>query len=312
MKTFRSIDGGFRMTVLTALLSFAPPTAPVALAADATRTFEVRGEVRRLVPEGKVLVIKHEEIPGYMDAMTMPFQVKDAAEMAGIGVGDKLLFRMTVTEDDGWIDQIRILEKGRGQEAAPEIPGIRLVREVEPLKPGDRMPAYTFTNELHRAVSLGQFKGQVVALTFIYTRCPYPTFCPRQCRQFAEASALLRQKLPGPEKRWHLLSLSFDPGYDTPVVLQEYARRYDYDPSHWSFLTGAMIDIDAITEQFGVIFARDGEGWSHNVRTVVIDPAGIIRKIYVGNEWTAEELVAAMMQAVEGTKVPEAEPPANP
>ncbi|MCP5517896.1 MAG: SCO family protein [Verrucomicrobiales bacterium] len=278
-------------------------TGPVFLPAaepSGTRTFEVKGEVRRLVPEGNVLVIKHEEIPGYMDAMTMPFQVKNPAEMAGIGIGDKLVFRMTVTEDDGWIDRIRVLERGGAEDPKPDIPGIRLVRDVDPLKVGDRMPSYPFTNELHQAVSLDRFKGQVVALTFIYTRCPYPTFCPRQCRQFAEALTLLKQRLPGPERRWHLLSLSFDPAYDTPSVLQEYARRYDYNPAHWNFLTGAMIDIDAITEQFGVIFARDGEGWSHNVRTVVIDAAGMIRKIYVGNEWTAEELVEAMVQAAAG------------
>ncbi len=272
------------------------------------RAFEVKGVVRRLVPEGNVLVIKHEVIPGYMDAMTMPLQVKDSAEMEGVGVGDRIAFRMIVTEDDGWIDRIRVLEKGQPEEEKPVIPGIRLVREVEVLEEGDPMPAYTFTNELGRAVSLEQFKGRTVALTFIYTRCPFPTFCPRQCRQFAEASELLAKELPGPPKRWQLLSLSFDPGYDTPSVLQAYARRFQYNPAQWSFLTGAMIDIDAITEQFGMIFARDGEGWSHNVRTVVIDPAGIIHKIYIGNDWTTDDLVGEMLNAARGSEQSELDP----
>lgn len=285
---------------LTALfVALITPAFPM-LAADpptpaGTRTFQVKGEIRRVVSEGNVLVIKHEVIPGYMAAMTMPFQVKNSDEMNGLGVGDRVAFRMTVTEDDGWIDRIRVIEKERPEDVKPVIPSIRIVRDVEELKVGELMPDYTFTNELHQATTLKQYRGQVVALTFIYTRCPYPTFCPRQGRQFAAASELLKEKLPGPEKRWHLLSLSFDPGYDTPSVLQQYARTFRYDPAHWNFLTGAMIDIDAITEQFGMMFARDGEGFSHNLRTVVIDPTGHIRKIFLGNEWTAEDLVTEMV-----------------
>ncbi|MCP5522023.1 MAG: SCO family protein [Verrucomicrobiales bacterium] len=274
------------------ILGADPPGTP------ATRTFQVKGEIRRLVPEGNVLVIKHEEIPGYMAAMTMPLEVRPPEGMKGLGVGDQIEFRMNVTEDDGWIDHIRVLEKGRPEDVKPVIPSIRIVRDVDELKVGDLMPDYPFTNELHRATSLKRYRGQVVALTFIYTRCPYPTFCPRQGRQFAAACELLQEKLPGPEKRWHLLSLSFDPENDTPSVLQQYARTFNYDPAHWNFLTGAMIDIDAITEQFGVIFARDGEGFSHNVRTVVINPTGHIRKIFVGNEWTTEELVAEMLKCL--------------
>lgn len=263
------------------------------------RTFEVRGEVRRVIPEGQTVVVKHEEIPGYMAAMTMPFQVKDPGQLEGLEPGDRIAFRMIVTEEDGWIDRIRILQKGQPEEPKPVIPSIRIVREVEPLEVGDLLPDYTFTNELGRVVRFKQYRGQVVALTFIYTRCPYPTFCPRQGREFARASEQLAERLPDPPKRWHLFSLSFDPGYDTPSVLQRYARSFHYDPAHWSFLTGAIMDIDAITEQFGVIFARDGEGFSHNVRTVVVDPEGRIRKIFVGNRWTAEELVQEMLKAWE-------------
>lgn len=281
--------------ILPVLMAHPAETSPAA----GTRTFQVKGEIRRLVPSGQVLVIKHEEIPGYMEAMTMPFQVKEAGEMKDLGVGDKVSFRMTVTEDDGWIDHIRVLEKGRTEDVKPVIPSVRIVRDVEELKVGDLMPDYPFTNELRRATSFKQFRGQALALTFIYTRCPYPTFCPRQGRQFAAASELLKEKLPGPEKRWHLLSLSFDPAHDTPAVLQQYARTFQYDPAWWNFLTGAMIDIDAITEQFGMLFARDGEGFSHNVRTVVIDPEGRIRKIHVGNDWTTEELVAEMVKAAD-------------
>ncbi len=257
--------------------------------------FQVKGVIREL-PGGDSVRIRHEAIPGYMAAMTMPFTVKDPAELAGLQEGDTVAFRMTVTPDDGWIDQIQVLERGQPEDAKPRIEGVRITRLVEELKVGDPLPNYQFTNELRRPVNLADFRGQALGLTFIYTRCPYPTFCPRQSQQFADACARLKA-LPDAPDNWHLLSLSFDPAYDTPSVLRAYGQRYGYDPQRWNFLTGAMIDIDAITEQFGTFFARDGEGWSHNVRTVVIDAAGKVQRIFVGNEWTTDEFVAEMERA---------------
>ena len=261
------------------------------------RLFQVQGVVREIKEEGKVALIRHEEIPGYMAAMTMPFDVKDPGEVQDVKPGDKVTFRLTVTETDGWIDQILVVERGVPDEAKPVVPGVRIVREVEELEEGEVMPDYPFVTESRRPLRLSEFKGQALGITFIYTRCPYPTFCPRQTRQFAEAMERLAQALPGPARRWHLLSISFDPAYDTPAVLYRYARQYGYDPAWWSFCTGEMIEMDAITEQFGMIIARDGEGFSHNVRTVVVTPEGRIQRIFVGNEWTVDEFVAEMLQA---------------
>ncbi|MCZ7636456.1 MAG: SCO family protein [Verrucomicrobia bacterium] len=300
-----------RMLALTLLLTFsacrgprpcceATATAPAhegAPAATGVKTFAVRGVVREVRDGGRLAVIRHEEIPGYMAAMTMTFDVRDPAEMAAVSAGDRVAFRMTVTETDGWIDQIQVLERGVPEEAKPEVPGVRIVRQVEELEEGDRLPDYPFVTESRQAVRLDEFRGRALGFTFIYTRCPYPTFCPRQSRQFAEAVRQLKERLPGPEHRWHLLSISFDPAHDTPPVLQRYARQYDFDPAWWNFCTGAMIEIDAITEQFGMLIGRDGETFSHNVRTVVVEPSGRIRRIFVGNEWTVEEFVAEMVAA---------------
>lgn len=266
-------------------------------AAGQTQVFEVRGVVREIRSEGRVAVIKHEEIPGYMAAMTMPFDVKDPRELAGVAPGDTVQFRMTVTDSDGWIDRIRVTAKGVPEDAGPVVSEVRVVREVEPLAEGDRMPDYPFVTEARRPIRLSEFRGQALGLTFIYTRCPYPTFCPRQSRQFVEATQRLKELLPGPGKRWHLLALSFDPAYDTPAVLHRYARQVGADPAWLNFCTGEMIEIDAITEQFGMFFARDGEGFSHNVRTVVVDADGHIRRIFVGTEWTTDEFVAEMVKA---------------
>lgn len=268
---------------------------PVA-AATGERHFQVRGVVKQVNPEGKTVVITHETIPGYMPAMTMPFDVKDVQELSGVNPGDKVSFRMVVTAEAGWIDQVKVTEPGAVDANKPVIESVRIARIVDELNEGDRMPDYRFTNELRQAVSLSQFKGQALGITFIYTRCPYPNFCPRMNGNFARAATELKHLRKGP-KNWHLLSISFDPEHDTPATLRAYARKLGYDPTRWSFLTGPMIDIDAITEQFGLFFTRDGQGFSHNVRTVVVDASGTIQRIIAGNEWKVEDLVSEMVKA---------------
>jgi protein SCO1/2 len=281
-----------------------PPARPGAGAPPSeARTFTVQGTVREVRPDRRSARIRHEAIPGYMAAMTMPFEVRDPQVLAGVGPGDTVQFRLQVTETEGWIDELRVIERGELEDPKPRVDSVRAVRDVDELHTGDLMPDYRFVSEQRQALTLSQFRGQALGFTFIYTRCPYPTFCPRQCRQFAEAARALSAH-PGGATNWHLLSISFDPGYDTPSVLRRYARQFAPDPTRWNFVTGAIADIDAITEQFGLVFARDGEGFSHNVRTVVVDAAGRIQHIFVGNEWTVDEFVAEMVRAARAPRAP--------
>ena len=269
------------------------------------QAFLVHGVVRELQPAEKSVVIQHEEIPGYMPAMTMPFQLKNPKEMTGLSPGDNVSFQMIVTETNGWIEGVKKLAPSAAipanepsSSAPPTNAPIRIVRDVAPLNVGDALPDYSFTNEQGQAVSLSQFKGQALALTFIFTRCPFPTFCPLMSRNFAEAQEKLKQR-PAAPANWHLLTLSFDPEYDTPAVLNGYAQEYHADPARWNFLTGALLDITAISEQFGVQFWRGnpGEPISHNLRTVVVDAQGRVQKIFPNNNWTSDELVAEILKA---------------
>ena len=292
------------LTVCTTLLVLAVgcqhAPAPASTAAPALgsspRTFEVQGVVRELKPGGKTVVIRHDDIPGYMSSMTMPFEVREPSQVTGLKPGDRVAFRLNVTETDGWIDKLRLLEAGAVSQPKPVVESVRRVRIVDELKEGDTMPDYPFIDERGRPLKLSQFRGQALGFTFFYTRCPYPTFCPRMSRQFAEASRQLAGDTRGPSN-WHLLSLSFDPEHDVPATLRDYAATYHYDPARWNFLTSEVIEIDAITEQFGMFFARDGDGFSHNVRTVVVNAAGRIQRIFVGNEWKVEDFVAEMVKA---------------
>ena len=283
----------FLNAVLLTLLGFS------VVSCKQEQVFQVKGVVKEVLPASKQVKIDHEKIPNYMAAMTMTFDVKDPNELAGILPGDTVSFRMVVKEKDGWIDHIK--KNGSTTPiltAAPE--DFRRVREVDPLKVGDMMPDYHFTNELGQAVSLSDFKGQALAFTFIFTRCPFPTFCPRMSDNFAAAQKKLKA-MPNLSTNWHLLTISFDPGFDTPAVLKSYAKRFQADPQHWSFATGELIDITAITEQFGLLFwkpnPQEPAGISHNLRTVVIDAEGRIQKVFTENVWKVDELVAEIAKA---------------
>src|SRR6266404_5292471 len=293
------------LPVLAALLLLAacgrsPGTDPRSPASVSPSTnqqvFRVKGVVIALKPKEKSVEIKHEAIPGYMPAMTMPFDVKDANELAGLQPGDSVSFRMLVTGAEGWIDQIRKLAPP-ATNSPPTTGPFRLVREVESHTVGVPLPEYHFANQFGQPISTTQFQGQALAITFLFTRCPFPTFCPLMANHFADAQKKLLAT-PNAPTNWHLLTISFDPDFDKPAILKAYAERYKYDPAHWSFATGALIDITALAEQVGLIFSHDETGnISHNLRTVVVDASGSVRKIFSGNQWSSSELVQEMLNA---------------
>lgn len=277
--------------------SFAAAEA-TASSAPATnqQTFEVKGVVVELEADGKTVKIKHEKIPGYMEAMTMPFEVKDTNELTGLAAGDAVAFRMIVTETDGWIDQIKKLNVPVTN-APPTTGPFRLVREVEPLSVGDLLPEYHFINQDGQRISTAQFKGKALAVTFLFTRCPFPTYCPQMSRNFSEVQKKLLAMTSAPTN-WHLLTISFDPEFDKPAALKGYAANYGYDPEHWTFVTGELIDITAICEQFDLNFWHDENGLiSHNLRTSIIDASGRVQKIYIGNQWTSDEVAQEIVKA---------------
>lgn len=278
-------------------------------AVDTNReVFEVKGLIKELKPNGKTAVITHEEIPNYMGAMTMDFDVKDPRELQGLKAGDNVQFRMVVTKDDGWIENVRKIPGAAPSNANDRVTlpttgtnapaTFRRSPMVEPLNVGDAVPDYKFTNQFGTPISLAQFKGQALGLTFIFTRCPFPTFCPRMSQGFEKAQRALKAQSA---TNWTLLSISFDPEYDTPERLKKYTAGYNLDTNHWQFATSDMWTIDGITEQFGLTFFRETPQAlpQHNLRTVVIDALGRVHKVFTGNEWTGEELAAEMVKAAQ-------------
>jgi protein SCO1/2 len=282
---------------LVALMAFLPWLA--ASCHKSPTVYQVKGVVREVLPDRKTVKIAHEKIPGYMAAMTMDFSVTNAAELNGLQPGDLVSFRMSVTDDDGWIDQI----KKTGATNAPVAPPpemFRRARIVEPLAVGDPMPDYKFTNQLGRLVNLKDFNGQAYVINFIFTRCPFPTFCPRQSKGLSDAQEKLKSTTGGPTN-WHFLSITIDPAFDTLPRLKGYGSTYHADPTRWSFLTGDLEDITAIGEQFGLQIWRDSPDAlpNHNVRTIVIDAAGRVQWVTNQNEWKADDLVEQILKAAQ-------------
>ena len=253
-----------------------------------TRDFTVRGVVREAVPAKSQLVVKHQEIPGYMDAMTMPFQVRDPKILESVKPGDDITFQLHVTDNDHWIDGLKIVGVGD-----KEPPRLKKATDVAPFKPGDPLPALTFSDERGQPLRLEDYRGKALALTFIYTRCPLPNFCPLLSEKFRSVQKTLLADPTAP-KNWQLLSVTIDPEHDTTEVLQRYAKSQRADAAHWRFATGELRDITVLGLRSGLEFWEGGSEITHNLRTVVFDAQGRMRKVFSENTWTAAELTTEL------------------
>ena len=252
-------------------------------------TYEAGGVLRKIDAQRGKAVVAHDAIAGYMEAMTMEFDVADGESLAVLQPGDAVAFRLSVTEARSWIDRLR--KTGHtGIAAVPTTP-------AGSLPPGALLPDCALVDQRGEAFRLGDFKGRALAFTFIFTRCPLPDFCPLMNRNLA---AVQRDLSADPSRaNWHLLSISIDPAYDTPMRLAEYARLYLGEAGQWTFATGEPTEIHKFGEAFGLTVARNGQQIDHTLRTVVVDAAGRVRKIFVGNGWQSGELLDEMRRAMD-------------
>ena len=258
-----------------------------------TNTYAVRGVVQGVAADGRGVTVKHEAIPGYMMAMTMDFPVRDTNLLTGVKAGDAVTFTLVVTGDDDWIQSI----KRTGRAAVTPVP-VALAGAGEELQVGEAMPAMELTDEGGKVIQLADFRGKAVAFTFFFTRCPLPDFCPRMNRNFAEARKLLQADTNGVAD-WEFLSVSFDAGFDGPETLRGYAQLYrGGDTNGWLFASAGTNTLRAVAPRLDFHFWTENGTFSHNLRTVVVDPNGKVAALFDSNEWTAAELAAAMKKAV--------------
>jgi protein SCO1/2 len=260
----------------------------VAWACAGPREYELRGQIIALDTERREVTIKHEDIRGFMPGMTMPFKVKDARLMDGRIPGDLVRAKLVVEENTAYLSAI----ERTGHAPVTKTP----VAHMDVLETGDQVPDAAFVDQSGAARRFSSWAGQLRAVTFMYTRCPLPNFCPLMDRHFAAlqrdiaADSALRGRV-------HLTSVSIDPAFDTPPVLAAHARRLAADAAHWSFLTGDRQEIERFAARFGVSIMREdptGQDIVHNLRTAVVDREGRLVKMFGGNDWTPAQVLAEL------------------
>jgi protein SCO1/2 len=261
--------------------------------APAPRTFELKGQILAIDQARQEITVNHADIPGFMPAMTMPYKVRDASLLKGRTPGELIAATLVVEESDAYLQSIRHEGIAALTDERPAARAMDLLGVGEAVRDGE------LVDQGGARRSLGDWRGQVLAVTFVYTRCPLPNFCPLIDRHFAAVHEQVRSSsdLQG---RVHLVSVTLDPEYDTPAVLLGHAGQLKADPAVWSLLTGSREQIDAFASQFGVSVVREHAQPSelvHNLRTAVIDGNGRLVTVLSGGEWEPAALIAEIRHA---------------
>ena len=257
------------------------------------RQYSLTGQIVALGAGRQDVTVKHDDIPRFMPAMTMAYRVSDPAQLDGLTPGDTIAATLNVRESEAWLSAIR--RTGHADLAAGAAPP----HVMDVLERGELVPDDVLEDEHRRPRRLTDWRGHAVAVTFIYSRCPMPEFCPLMERQFADVQKGVDAD-PSLRDRVRLVAITFDPGHDTPDVLAAHARARGADPRIWTYLTGTPPAIEHVASRFGVSVVREGNDAAaivHNLRTAIIDADGRVVKIYSGNEWTPVMLVDDLRSA---------------
>jgi protein SCO1/2 len=269
---------------------------PQSAASQNYKVYKLRGKVISTNAATGEATLAHEAIPGFMDAMTMPYKLKDPSILSDLHPGDMITADVLVSPDpnaDVLLDHIVVVAQAKPDyrpQVAYHVPAA-----------GDTVPNFKLRNQNGRAIHLSQFHGKALLLTFIYTRCPLPNFCPRVTRNFAEVEKQLKAT-PKLYARTHLLCISFDPDHDNPARLRAYGASYIGSNAsstfqHWDFAVPEKAVLEKMATFFDVgITYGANDTITHTLSTTLIGPDGKVVRFYPGNEWTPDQLTADIHQ----------------
>jgi protein SCO1/2 len=252
---------------------------------SATTTFTIRGKV--VSTDATHVMLDGEDVPGFMEAMAMDYKLADPSVVSELHPGDSIMAKVLADKEGGAFSNVRLQD-------------IVVIAQAQP----DYKPpvAYHVPTAGDRTIHLDQFKGKVVLMTFIYTRCQLADYCPRMSRNFADIEKALAAD-PALYKQTHLISVSFDPAYDTPKVLRSYGGAYTGNYTnerflHWDFAAPPEKELPAITQFFDVgVTPGDSKSLTHSLSTVLIGKDGKIVDWYPTNEWKPEDVLAAIKKS---------------
>ncbi len=256
------------------------------------KRYPFTGRVVSIDTQAGSALIDGDAILGFMDAMAMTYKVKPAATLNQLTPGDSISAEVVLLRDadsevppDYWLENVKVLKHIDPTPAA---------NSLHIPTPGESVPDFSFTNQSGKHISLKHYGDKVLLVTFIYTRCPFPDFCPRVTSNFAE---IYKQLGTNPSlSRAHLLSISFDPEHDTPKVLRDYgfSVAHTNDPAlftRWEFAVPSAADLPKIAAFFALTVKPEAGLITHNLSTAVIGPDGRIIKWYHGSDWQVSDLI---------------------
>jgi protein SCO1/2 len=259
------------------------------------RQYTLQGQVLSVAADRREANIKHEEIKGFMPAMTMPYKAAEGQQFENVAAGDLITATLVVVSNGAYLKDVKKVGEAPLEKAPQAAPSASSGFEL--LNPGEVVPNAQFVDQDGKTRDLASFRSSTLVVTFIYTRCPIPTFCPLMDRHFVAIQSKI--KAEPTLRNVHLVSVSFDPLADTPPVLKKHAATLGADPKYWTFLTGQRDEIDKFASRFGVAVTRemnDPLNITHNLRTAIVDAKGALVKTYTGNEWTPDQVLADLRQ----------------
>jgi protein SCO1 len=247
------------------------------------KRYSLQGTVVSIDRPQQRIVVDAGEIPGFMAAMTMPYPVADPQQLDVAAPGDQITADVVVTDSSAHLENIVVVKK-----AEPPKSGGKLEQSL----PGDTPPDFELVNQDGKRIHLRQYRGKAVLLTFIYTRCPLPDYCPLLTHNFAEIEKSLA-KMPGLYAKTHLLSISFDSDHDTPDVLRNYGRAFMAKPAydHWEFATIPKASRAKMASYFNLFIIEIDGQMNHSLTTALIAPDGNVRRWYNSNDWKPADVL---------------------
>ena len=259
------------------------------------KRYDLKGKVVAVEPDKHRVTIAHEDVAGYMPGMTMPFTVRNESDMQMLVPNAEVTATLVVDGKHSWLENLFVVVK---QEASAPVTANGTVMANE----GDEVPNYTLVNQDAKPIRINNYRGKALLLTFIYTRCPDPEFCNLMSDNFAQIERQLGQD-PELYAKTHLLSITIDPAHDQPKVLRSYGaahtERYENETfAHWEFAGGTSEQVRDIAGYFGLTYFPEKDQIRHALRTVIVGPDGKVAKIYSGNEWKTDEVIAQLKQSV--------------
>ena len=258
------------------------------------KRFDLKGKVLVVEPDKRLVTVSHDDIKGYMPAMTMPFTVPSESDLKILAPDDQITATLVVDGSQAWLEDLIITRQSANPSSA--MPGVVMAKE------GDEVPNFTLRNQDNREIRINNYRGKTLLLTFIYTRCPVPEYCTLMSDNFAQIERALGQD-PQVYAQTHLLSISIDPAYDTPEVLRSYGaahtERYEKETfAHWEFAGGTSEQVKDIAQFFGLTYFPDKDQIIHALRTIIVSPEGKVAKVYTGNDWKPEEVLEEMKKSL--------------